>query len=61
MSYSKCFLCRADNYSGNETEITLERKTVDKETLEHRTTVWSAHVCDPCLRKMGLLEKVVGE
>ena len=61
MSYSKCFMCREDNYSGNETLITIERKTVDKETLEHRTTVWSAHVCDLCLRKLGLLGKVMGE
>ena len=59
MSYSKCFLCREDNYSGSETRITIERKTVDKETLEHTTTVWTAHVCDPCLRKLGLLGKVV--
>ena len=58
MSYSKCFVCRAGNYSGNETRITVERKTVDKETLEHTTTVWSAHVCDGCLRKLGPLGKV---
>ena len=58
MSYSKCFLCREDNYSGSETRITIERKTVDKETLEHTTLVWSAHVCDGCLRKLGPLGKV---
>lgn len=58
MSYSKCFMCREDNFSGNETEIVVRRKTVDKETLEHRTTVWSANVCDGCLRKLGLLGKV---
>lgn len=61
MSYSKCFLCREDNYSGNDTQVIVERKTVDKDTLEHTTLVWSAHVCDPCLRKLGLLKKVVGE
>ena len=61
MSYSKCFLCREDNYSGNETEITVRRKTVDKETLEHRTEVWSAHACDTCLRRLGLIGKVVSE
>lgn len=58
MSYSKCFVCREDNYSGNETRVTVERNTVDKDTLEHRTTVWSAYVCDRCLRKLGLLGKV---
>ena len=57
MSYSKCFLCREDNYSGNEARITVERKTVDKETLEHTTAVWSAHVCDGCLRKLELMRK----
>lgn len=61
MSYSKCFICGAENYSGNETEVIVRRKNVDKETLEHTTTVWSAHVCDGCLRKLGLLGKVVSE
>ena len=58
MSYSKCCICRKDNFSGNDTRITVERKTVDKDTLEHRTEVWSAHVCDGCLRKLGPLGKV---
>ena len=58
MSYSKCFICRDENFSGNDTQVIVERKTVDKETLEHKTLVWSAHVCDPCLRKLGLLGKV---
>ena len=61
MSYSKCFLCKADNYSGNETEIIVRRKTVDKETLEHRTLVWTAHVCDGCMRKPIDLSAVMGE
>lgn len=61
MSYSKCYICREDNYSGNENRITVERRMVDKETLEHRTVVWIAHVCDSCLRKLGLLEEVMGD
>ena len=51
MSYSKCFICGRENYSGNETKITVERNTLDKETLTHRTVVWVGHVCDGCLSK----------
>lgn len=51
MSYSKCFICGAQNFSGNETRITVERKTVDKETLTHRTVVWEGHVCDGCMKR----------
>ena len=51
MSYSKCFICGQENFSGNETRIQVQRVTVDKETLTHRTVVWEGHVCETCLNK----------
>lgn len=59
MSYSKCFLCREDNYSGNETRITVERKTVDKERPMQRTETVVCYICDECMRKPIDLSKVV--
>jgi len=49
MSYSRCYICRKDNYSGNETSITVERKTVDKKALTQRTVTFECIVCDTCL------------
>ena len=51
MSYSKCFICREDNYSGNETEIIVRRKTVDKDELTQRTVTFECIVCDACLER----------
>lgn len=48
MSYIKCFICGADNYSGKETRISVRRVSVDKETLEHISTVWQGDICDDC-------------
>lgn len=62
MSYSKCFICGQQNFSGNETRITVERKSVDKETLTHRTVVWEGHLCDGCMfRCFPMLKEEVGE
>ena len=62
MSYSKCFICGRENYSGNETKITVERNTLDKEKLIHRVEVWAGHVCEGCLNKhLAMLDVEVGE
>lgn len=52
MSYSKCFICGADNYSGDETRVSVRRVAVDKETLEHVRTVWHADICDDCFDEL---------
>ena len=62
MSYSKCFVCGADNFSGNETRISVRRVAVDKETLEHISTVWQADICNDCFdEQFKLLAERLGE
>ena len=62
MSYSKCFVCGADNYSGNENRVTVEQIRVDKEWLMQRTFVWKGYMCDECLSEhFGMVgDMVVG-
>ena len=49
MSYSKCFICGTENYSGNENHIRYERRTEDKERMTRKMVVWEGAVCDECL------------
>ena len=60
MSYSKCFVCGADNYSGNETRIVVESKTLEKERPMQRTETVVVYICDECMRKPIDLSKLVG-
>ena len=59
MSYSNCCICRKDNFSGNETRITVERKTLEKERLMQRTETVVCYICDECMRKPIDLSKLV--
>ena len=60
VSYSVCFICGQENYSGNETRITVERKNVDKETFTRSSLIWAGYVCDDCLRdRFGILRDEV--
>ena len=62
MSYSKCFICGQENFSGNETRIQVQRVTVDKENGTSRTLDWRGVVCDGCMfRCFPMLKEEVGE
>ena len=60
MSYSRCFICQCDNYSGNEIKIVLKRIRIDKEKQTKESREWEGFICENCLQEHFLyLEREV--
>lgn len=62
MSYSKCFICGQENFSGNENRITLRKINLDKTKRTQLSLEWTGTVCDSCMQeRLGILQEQVGE
>ncbi len=48
----RCGICGEEYWDANETTATVRRKEYKDDAVT--TTVWELHVCDKCLKKLGI-------
>ena len=62
MSYSKCYICGDENYSGNENRVTIESVKLDKERGASEVVMRERHVCDRCFDELlRVFDKELGK